>query len=170
VGEHLVEEAIAVVATAQAAAEFLTARRIAVTGVSRTPAGHGGNTVLQGLRARGFDVVPVNPNTDEIDGAPCYRSLADVPGPVDAVVVATRAELAEATMRECERLGIKQVWLHRSFGAGSVSQAAADYGTAHGIRVIAGGCPLMFGQTADTAHRFLKHLCRFTGAVPRQVA
>ena len=158
------------VATAQAASEFLTARRIAVTGVSRTPAGHGGNAVLQGLRARGFDVVPVNPNTDELDGLPCYRSLADVPPPVDAVVVATRAELAEATLRECERLGVRQVWLHRSFGAGSVSQAAVDYGAAHGIRVIAGGCPLMFGADADPAHRFLKHVCRLTGVVPRQVA
>jgi uncharacterized protein len=158
-----------VVATAQAAAEFLAAKRIAVTGVSRTPAGHGGNAVLQGLRGRGFDAVPVNPNTDELEGSPCYRSLADVPGPVDAVVVATRADLAEATVRECEQLGIRQVWLHRSFGAGSVSQAAVDYGTAHGIRVIAGGCPLMYGPGADGGHRFMRHLCRLTGAVPRQV-
>jgi hypothetical protein len=157
------------VAIKDAAAEFLQAKRIAVTGVSRTPQGHGGNAVLAGLRARGFDVVPVNPNADEIDGSPCYHSLDEVPGPVDAVVVATRADRAEETVRDCERLGIPQVWLHRSMGAGSFSQAAVDYGRAHGVRVIGGGCPLMFGETADRGHKVMRVVCRLTRAVPRDV-
>jgi hypothetical protein len=157
------------VAVKVAAEEFLRAKRIAVTGVSRTPAGHGGNVVLQGLRTRGYEVVPVNPNADEIEGTTCYHSLAEVPGPIDAVVVATRADRAEETVRECERLGIKQVWLHRSLGAGSVSQAAVDYGRAHGVRVIPGGCPLMFGDTADRGHKFMRVVCGLTRAVPRQV-
>ena len=157
------------VAIKDAATEFLASRRIAVTGVSRTPAGHGGNTVLAGLLARGFDAVPVNPNTDEIDGRPCYHSLAEVPDGVDAVVVATRAELAAETVAECDRLGVRQVWLHRSMGAGSVSPDAVAYGREHGMRVIAGGCPLMFGETADRGHRVMRGICRLTGAVPREV-
>jgi predicted CoA-binding protein len=157
------------VAVKDAAAQFLEARRIAVTGVSRTPQGHGGNVVLQGLRARGYDVVPVNPNADEIEGTTCYHSLADIPEPVDAVVIATRPDQAEETVRECERLGITQVWLHRSIGAGSVSQAAVDYGRSHGVRVIPGGCPLMFGETADRGHKFMRVMCRLTRAVPSKV-
>ena len=47
-------------------------------------------------------------------------------------------------MRECADLGIKRVWMHRSFGPGSVSDAATEYGRRQGITVIDGGCPLMF--------------------------
>jgi predicted CoA-binding protein len=157
------------VAVKDAAAEFLQARRIAVTGVSRKPAGHGSNAVMAGLRRRGYEVVPVNPNADELDGEPCYHSLAEIPGGVDAVVVGTRAELAEATVRECADLGIGTVWLHRSMGAGSASPEAAEYGRAHGVQVINGGCPLMFGTGADPGHRVMRFVCRMTGAVPRTV-
>ena len=157
------------VAVKVAAQEFLAQRRIAVTGVSRDPKGHGSNAVVQGLRRRGYEVFPVNPNTDEIDGRPCYHSLAEVPDGVDAVVVATRAELAAETVAECDRLGFRQVWLHRSMGAGSVSPDAVAYGREHGMRVIAGGCPLMFGETADRGHRVMRGICRLTGAVPREV-
>lgn len=152
-----------------AAAQFLTARRIAVTGVSRTPKGHGGNVVLDGLRRRGFEAIPVNPNATEIDGVTCYPSVSAIPGGVDAVVVATRPEHAEATVRECDRLGIRRVWLHRSIGGGSVSPEAVAYGREHGMTVIPGGCPLMFGADADGGHRFMRRLCRLTGAVPRRV-
>jgi predicted CoA-binding protein len=156
------------VAVKQAAAEFLQAKRIAVTGVSRTAQGHGGNTVFQGLRARGFEVFAVNPNADQVEGETCYHDLGSIPGGVDAVVIATRPDVAEDTVRECERLGIHQVWLHRSLGAGSVSASAADYGRAHGMRVISGGCPLMFGPDADRGHTVMRVICTMTGAVPRQ--
>jgi uncharacterized protein len=85
-------------------------------------------------------------------------------------VIATRPEIAETTMRECAELGIKHVWMHRAFGAGSVSDAAAGWGRAHGIRVIAGGCPLMFEPAADPGHKFLRFVAALTGKVPRQVA
>lgn len=156
-------------AVKDAAEQFLQAKRIAVTGVSRTRQGHGGNTVFLGLKARGFDVVPVNPNADEVEGSTCYHSLTEIPGGVDAVVVAAPADTAEATVRECETLGITRVWLHRSMGAGSVSTAATDYARAHGLEVIPGGCPLMFGADADTGHRVMRVFCRLTGAVPKQV-
>jgi hypothetical protein len=123
----------------QAASEFLANKRIAVTGVSRNPkGGHGSNVVYQRLRQRGYQVFAVNPNAEQVEGDRCYHDLGSIPGGVDAVVVATRPEVAEATMRECAELGIRRVWMHRGPGAGSVSPAAADYGRQHGIRVIEG--------------------------------
>jgi hypothetical protein len=59
--------------------------------------------------------------------------------------------------------------MHRSFGAGSVSTAAAEYGRAHGITVIDGGCPLMFDPAADLGHKAMRFVFTRTGAVPRQV-
>lgn len=103
----------------EAASEFLANRRIAVTGVSRNPQNHGSNIVYQRLRDRGYQVFAVNPNADEVEGDTCYKDLKSIPGRVDAVVIGTRPEHAEATMRECAQLGIAHVWMHRSFGAGA---------------------------------------------------
>jgi predicted CoA-binding protein len=152
-----------------AAREFLASKRIAVTGVSRSPHDHGSNIVYKRLRERGYQVFAVNPNADEVEGDACYHDLKSIPGGVEAVVIGTRPETAEDTMRECAELGITHVWMHRAFGSGSVSQAAAHYGRQHGIQVIAGGCPLMFAPTSDPGHRAMRFVCALTGKVPRQV-
>ena len=151
----------------QAAAEFLANQRVAVTGVSRTPKTHGSNTVYRRLRDRGYDVFAVNPNADTVEGDTAYQDLKSIPGGVDAVVIGTRPELAEGTMRECAELGITHVWMHRGPGAGSVSAAATDYGCRHGITVIDGGCPLMFGPTADVGHKLMRLV--LSSHVPKQV-
>ena len=143
-----------------AAADFLANKRIAVTGVSRKPKEHGSNTVYKRLRDRGYEVFAVNPNADEVEGARCYHDLKSIPGGVDAVVIATAPEWAEGTMRECAELGVEHVWMHRSYGGGSVSEAATAYGREHGITVIDGGCPLMFEPTADFAHKVMRVIYR----------
>jgi hypothetical protein len=153
----------------EAASAFLANKRVAVTGVSRHPKGHGSNVVYQRLRGRGFDVFAVNPNADEVEGDRCYHDLRSIPGGVDAVVIGTRPETAEKTMRECAELGIKQVWMHRGPGSGSVSQKAADYGRRQGIAVIDGGCPCMFGPTADLGHKAMRFVFTLTGNVPKDV-
>jgi predicted CoA-binding protein len=150
-----------------AAAEFLADERIAVTGVSRTPKTHGSNNVYRRLRERGYQVFAVNPNTSWVEGDRSYPDLASIPGGVQAVVIGTRPEIAEDTMRECAELGIKHVWMHRGPGAGSVSAAATSYGRAHGITVIDGGCPLMFEPTADFGHKVMRVIYR--GHVPKTV-
>ena len=151
----------------EAASEFLSRKRVAVTGVSRTPKSHGSNTVYKRLRERGYDVFAVNPNATEVEGDRSYSSLGSIPGGVDAVVIGTRPERAEATMRECSELGITHVWMHRGAGGSSVSEAATAYGREHGITVIDGGCPLMFGPTADLGHKVMR--VALSGRVPKQV-
>jgi len=150
-----------------AAAAFLADERIAVTGVSRTPKTHGANNVYKRLRERGYQVFAVNPNTRQVEGDRSYPDLASIPGGVQAVVIGTRPQIAEATMRECAELGINHVWMHRGPGAGSVSDAATSYGRQHGITVIDGGCPLMFGPTADFGHKIMRLV--YAGHVPKQV-
>lgn len=151
----------------EAASAFLSNRRVAVTGVSRTPKTHGSNNVYRRLRDRGYEVFAVNPNADEVEGDPCYQDLKSIPGGVQAVVIGTRPEIAEDTMRECAELGIKQLWMHRGPGAGSVSNAATAYGRQHGITVIDGGCPLMFPPTADFGHKLMRFV--YSGKIPKQV-
>ena len=151
----------------EAASEFLANKRIAVTGVSRKGKEHGANTVYKRLRDRGYDVFAVNPNTDEVEGDRSYHDLKSIPGGVDAVVIATAPSRADDTMHECDELGIKQVWMHRGPGPGSVSDTATAFGREHGITVIDGGCPCMFGPTADFGHKVMKLF--MSSHIPKEV-
>lgn len=133
-------------------AQFLSGKRFAVAGVSRSP-NQPANAILRKLRSSGYDAVPINPNATELEGGPCYPSLASVPGPIDGVVVATHPSASERIVRDAAARGVRQVWLHRSFGAGSVSDTAVRACNETGITPIVGGCPLMYCEPVDVAHR-----------------
>jgi uncharacterized protein len=151
----------------EAAGAFLTNKRVAVTGVSRTPKTHGSNTIYKRFRQRGYQVFAVNPNADRVEGDQSYPDLTSIPGGVDAVVIGTRPERAEGTMQECVELGIKHVWMHWGAGGSSVSRSATDYGRQHGITVIDGGCPCMFDPTADFGHKVMRVV--YGKHIPKQV-
>ena len=148
--------------------EFLTQKRIAVVGVSRE-SGAAANLVYRGLRKTDHNVFAVNPNADEVEGAPCYRDLKSIPDGVDAVVIATTPAVANEVVRDCADLGITRVWMHRSFGEGSVSEEAAGFCRERGIQVIAGGCPMMFLPGTDIGHKCMRLFLSVTGGLPKQV-
>ena len=150
----------------QQVADFLGQRRIAVAGVSRTKS-DAANLVYKKLRGAGYEVFAVNPNAKTLEGDPAYPDLGAIPGRVDGVVVATRPEVADAIVRECAELGIARVWMHRSFGTGSVSDSAVRYCREHRIAVIPGGCPMMFCDPVDFPHKCLRWVLRLTGGLPK---
>lgn len=150
----------------QAAAEFLApGHRIAVAGVARgdaLPANH----IYRKLRAQGYTVFAVNPNADRVEGDRCYRALADIEGRVDGVVIGTPPTAALGLAQECAALGIERVWLHRGPGPGSVSEEAVRFCESHGIRVIAGACPMMYLEPVDLAHRCMCWVMGKFGKLP----
>ena len=154
----------------EAAGEFLSHRRIAVTGVSRTPGGHGSNVVYQRLRERGYEVFAVNPNADEVEGDLAYHDLASIPGGVEAVVIGTRPET-----RRAKRCASAQSSGSSMSGCTAAPAPAASprprptYGREHGIAVIDGGCPCMFGPTADFGHKAMRVVFTLSGNVPKRV-
>jgi predicted CoA-binding protein len=125
--------------------------------------------VYRRLRQRGLDTVAINPNTTSVEGDRCYPNLRAVPGGVQAVIIGTHPDRASDTVRECVQLGIQHIWMHSGLGAGSVSAPATALAREHGLLVIDGGCPCMFGATADPFHRFLKLLHTAGGSLPRDV-
>jgi len=144
--------------------DFLAARRIAVAGVSRDrnqPA----NLIYRRLRDTGHEVVAVNPAAGEVEGDRCWPDLASVPGGVDAVVVATPPAAAGAVARACAERGIPRIWMHRSFGEGSVSAQAVAFCREHGIQVIVGGCPMMYCGRVDVAHRCMRWILDVRGRI-----
>jgi len=147
--------------------DFLAQKRIAVAGVSRTPGGEAANIVYRKLRDAGYQVYPVNPNADEVEGDRCYHSLKDIPEIADGVVIGARPEAAEQIVRDCAELDVSRVWMHRSFGQGSVSDAATKFCQENNITVIPGGCPMMFCEPVDFGHKCMRWVLGLTGKLPK---
>jgi predicted CoA-binding protein len=150
----------------EAVAEFLRGKRIAVGGVSRER-GQAANAVYRKLRDSGYEAFPVNPHAAQLEGATCYPDLRSIPGSIDGVVIATHPEVAVELVRQCAERGVRQVWFHRSFGQGSVSEAAVRECAARRLPCIVGGCPLMYCEPIDFGHCCLRWWLQRQGRVPR---
>lgn len=149
--------------------DFLAHKRIAVAGVSRyTSHPPAANLICRRLKATGHDVFPVNPHMQTFDGDRCYPDLQSIPGGVDGVVIVTRPETTEQIVRDCDAAGVRRVWMHQSLGkkASSVSPAAVEYCRQHDISVIAGGCPMMYGDGVNLGHRCMRMILGLTGGLP----
>lgn len=151
----------------EAARDFLAQQRIAVVGVSRNR-GEAANLVYRKLRDAGYEVFPVNPNADRVEGDHCYPGLAAIEGGVEAVIIATHPEVTTQVVRDCASLGVRHVWMHRSFGVGSVSEEAVRLCDERGISVIPGACPVMFLDPVDLGHRCMRWLLKHTGGLPEE--
>jgi uncharacterized protein len=147
-------------------AAFLQSRRLVVAGVSRHP-NEAANAVFRKLKSAGYDVVPVNPRTLEVEGVRCYDDVRSVPGPIDGAVIATAPQVSAAIVRQCGECGVRRVWLHRSFGEGSVAEDAVQACRTQGIDCIVGGCPLMFCEPVDFGHRCMRWWLQCRGRVTK---
>jgi predicted CoA-binding protein len=147
--------------------DFLAQKRIAVAGVSREASHPVGNLIFHRLKKTGHDVFPVNPHLQDFEGEPCYPDLRSIPGGVDGVVIVTRPEATERIVRDCVEADVHRVWMHQSMGKGSsVSPAAVEACRQHGISVIAGACPMMYGPGVDPGHLCMRWILGLTGRLP----
>lgn len=149
--------------------EFLGQKRIAVAGVSRDNSHHPvGNLIYRRLKRTGHDVYPVNPHMQTFEGDRCYPNLASIPDGVDGVVIATGPEITKQIVRDCSEAGVGRVWMHQSMAKGSsVSAEAVEYCRQHGISLIAGACPMMYGPGVDFGHACMRWMLGLTGGLPR---
>jgi acyl-CoA synthetase (NDP forming) len=93
----------------------MTPRSIAIVGASpkrNTP----GNHLVADLPRGGFagEVYPVNPKYDEIEGLTCYRSIADVPGPVDLVALTVANHRLEEQLKAAIAAGVRAAVIYAS--------------------------------------------------------
>ena len=145
--------------------DFLNQHRLAFVGVSRDPKNFS-RTLYDEFRKRGYDIVPVNPNTDDLDGQRCYSRVQDIQPPVDGALLLTTPQVTEQVVRDCAEAGVKRIWMQRGEGIGAVSPAAVAFCEQNGILVIPGQCPFMFLPEANFLHRLHGVIRKLTGSYP----
>jgi len=111
------------------------ARTVAVVGLSSDPGRHS-NEVASYLQAKGYRIIPVNPNETEVLGERAYPSLLEVPERIDAVDVFRRAEHTPEIARQAVAVGAKVLWLQ----SGIVNEEARRIAEDAGLDVVMGLC------------------------------
>lgn len=98
---------------------------LAVLGASNDPTRIGGRPIAY-MKARGFPgaLYPVNPNRETVQGLKAYPRLADVPGAVDAAIIAVPAAAALEAVRDCVAKGVKAAIMFTA-GFAEVDEAGA---------------------------------------------
>jgi len=109
-----------------------TRPRVAIVGASPSPVrpSHG---VLLDLVGLGYDVVPVNPGTDEVAGLRCYPTLAEAvaaTGPVDIVDVFRLPPACPGHAREAVDVGARCLWLQLGIASREAGRIAHEAGLA----------------------------------------
>jgi predicted CoA-binding protein len=118
--------------------EFIAQRRFAIVGATNNPQKYGYH-IFKNLRNRGYEVYPVNPRLNELEGVRCYPSLADIPIKVDVVDFVVPPKVTEQILRECKRLGLNRIWLQ----PGSESETAIAFCTDNNLKVVHGVCVML---------------------------
>lgn len=110
----------------------------AVVGASPRP-GRASNGVMRTLMDQGYEVIPVNPNCDEVHGLEAYPDLASIPDDVDIDVVDIfrRSEFAGEHVDEAIERGADAVWMQ----LGVIDEDAADRARDAGLDVVMDRCP-----------------------------
>lgn len=133
-------------------------RRIAMVGASPRPdrPSHG---VMAYLLRAGYDVVPVNPQADEVLGIPCAATLAAAAerGPLEIVDIFRRPAAVPPIIDDAVALGAKVVWLQ----LGITAPEAAERARAAGVAVVEDRCIAVehrrlgagHGRISGTPHR-----------------
>jgi predicted CoA-binding protein len=134
------------------ARELLSARRIAVVGVSRNEKDFS-RAVFRELVRRGYDVVPVSPALDAVEGHPAFPRVHHVAPPPEAVLVLTAPDHTLEVLRDCVAGGVRRVWLHRGAGRGAADRRALTYCLEHGLEVVHDLCPFMALPDTGFPHR-----------------
>ena len=132
--------------------DFLAQRRLGFVGVSHDPKEFSA-VVYRELKNHGYELSPVNPHAESIDGDRCVSSVAELPDEIDGVIVMVPADSSAAVVEQCIARKIPRVWLHRGAGPSSVSDEAVALCRDHGIEVVDGACPMMFMDDASWFHR-----------------
>lgn len=122
-------------------AESVNERVWAVVGASSDPT-KWGYRIYRALKERGYRVYPVNRRAKQIDGDPCYPSLAALPEKPGVVNVVVPPKLGLAVADEAAQLGLPRIW----FQPGAQSPENIAHARALGLKTIAHACALVEAQ------------------------
>ncbi len=128
---------------------FFQSKSIAITGFSRKLYSHS-RAIYNSFVEKGFNVYPINPCQEEIDGIKVYPSIDALPSEVDAVYIINNKDLSMKIAQEAAAKGIKKIWIHVKCN----SQYAQEVEKKYGLSIVMGECFFMWAEPVKGIHNF----------------
>ncbi len=138
--------------------DFIQCKRLAIVGVSRSGKKFG-NTIHTELKQRGYKVSIIHPDAKEINGEPCYSSLAAAKGQVDGVVICVAPAKAKEVVREAAEAGITKAWLQMGAENAETVALAKELG----VSLVSGKCILLYATPVTGFHGWHRAFARLFG-------
>jgi len=110
-------------------------RTIAVVGISPKES-RDSNRVAKYLMGQGYEIIPVNPGQKEILGKPCFKTLKDIPFPIDMANLFLNPTRVPLVVDQAVEIGVYAVWMQE----GVVHNESAQKARKAGIRVVMNKC------------------------------
>jgi predicted CoA-binding protein len=140
---------------------FFKDKRIAIAGVSRNPKKFG-YLVFKELKTKGFNVLPVNPNTDVLDGIKCYHKIEELPADTESLLILTPKSKTDEILRTAIDKGIKNIWVQQMSETQDTIMIAEEYQR----EIIHHKCIFMFTEPVAGFHKFHRTLVKIFGGMP----
>ena len=129
--------------------DFINSKRIAVVGMSRSGKKYG-NAATKELVSKGYEIYPVHPEAQEIDGMKCYPSLKSLHGQIDGVWISIPPKKVNAVLEDAAEIGLKNIWLQQGAWSKDVQQTIDRLK----LPVVSKKCILMYAQPVKSVHKF----------------
>jgi len=141
--------------------EFLKPKRFAFIGLSRDPKKFS-RSVFKELLAKGYEMYPVNPNMDDVDGVKCYHNIADLPEDVKHGFIMTPKANTAGAIENAVTDGFTRIWIQQ----GAETKEAVELAKKNGVKLVSGSCIMMHAEPTGV-HRFHRFLAKIFGALPK---
>jgi predicted CoA-binding protein len=141
--------------------DFIESQPIALVGVSRNPRKFG-HTAYKELKQKGMNILPVNPEADEIMGEKSYKNVNLLPADVRGIIIMTKKDKTASIVRDAKEKGIKQIWIQQMADSKEALEELKDTD----INYITGECILMHYKP-HSFHKFHASILKFFKRFPK---
>jgi len=140
---------------------FLAPRKFAFIGLSRDPKKFS-RAVFKELKVKGYEMYPVNPNLDEIDGVKCFKDISELPADVRHALFMTPKANTAGAVENAIHHGFTHIWIQQ----GAETTDAIELATQNGVKLVSKTCIMMHANPSGI-HKFHRFLAKLFGAFPK---
>jgi uncharacterized protein len=141
--------------------EFLEPKKFAFIGLSRDPKKFS-RAIFKELTSKGFDMYPVNPNMDDVEGIRCYHDVSDLPESVSYGLFMTPKANTAGAVENAIHHGFTHLWIQQ----GAETKEAAETARESGVKFVCGACIMMHANPSGV-HKFHRILSKIFGVFPK---
>lgn len=141
---------------------FFKSKTLAIAGVSRNEKKFG-NVVFQELQKKEYTVIPINPNTSEINGQKCLNSVEELPSDIMSLLITTPKKQTDKILKQAIQKGIKNIWVQQMSETEDTLKIAKEYDT----EIIHHKCIFMFAEPVSGMHGFHRAILKIFGQLPK---